>query len=108
MCKHGRTHLQIFGIEKTRLKFFYLMISELTETTEHTKISGWILYDAECELCVALAQRFMRPLGRRGFRFAALQSPWVAERLQLPPQELLAEMRLLTPDGRMRGGADAV
>jgi hypothetical protein len=46
-------------------------------------------------------------LGRHHFALAAFQTPWVRERLAKNNGELLFEMRLLTPQGRLYGGADA-
>ncbi len=47
-------------------------------------------------------------LAARGFRLLPLQTPWVREQLGLSGAELLAEMKLLLPDGKVFGGADAV
>ncbi len=77
--------------------------AEITETN-----CGWILYDGECAFCRAGVARCYRMLRRRGFKFAALQAPWVAPRFGLPLAGLLVEMRLALPDGRILGGADAL
>jgi predicted DCC family thiol-disulfide oxidoreductase YuxK len=69
---------------------------------------GWVLYDGECPLCIASAKKFAPLLHRHGFDFAPLQTRWVQERLGLKPDELLAEMKLLTDEGKVFGGADAV
>lgn len=79
-----------------------------TEITDNVKSNGWILYDGDCGHCVRLAEYFRGALTRRRFELAPLQAPWVRERLGLAEPELLTEMRLLKPDGRMVGGADAV
>ena len=71
-------------------------------------VTGWILYDGKCALCARWLARVYRPLSRRGFRFAPLQAPWVAERFRLETAGLLREMRLVTRGGRTFGGADAV
>ena len=47
-------------------------------------------------------------LGAAGFRHEPLRAPWVVERLHVIPERLLAEIRVLTADGRTLGGADAV
>jgi len=52
-----------------------------TEITEQN--SGWVLYDGECAFCRAGVARSYRLLRRRGFKFAALQASWVAERFGL-------------------------
>ncbi len=43
-----------------------------------------------------------------GFRPEPLQSPWVRANLNMPEELLLSEMRVLTVDGRLMGGADAL
>lgn len=69
---------------------------------------NWVLYDAACRYCTALA-RWARPLlRRRGFVLAPLQSLWVPAALGILPRELLKELRVFTSDGRLYGGADAV
>ena len=51
---------------------------------------------------------FHGALARRRFELAPLQAPWVRQRLGLAEPELLAEMRLVKPDGRVISGADAL
>jgi predicted DCC family thiol-disulfide oxidoreductase YuxK len=70
--------------------------------------SGWIFFDGECEFCRRSAESWRGAFERRGFDFVALQMPWVRERLALDKDELLREMRVMLPDGRVWGGADAV
>ena len=79
-----------------------------TEMTDKMKIGGWVLYDAQCSWCVRLARWAQPSLARRNFTLVPLQADWVRRRLNLPDQDLLAEMRLLTPDGNCVGGADAL
>jgi predicted DCC family thiol-disulfide oxidoreductase YuxK len=67
----------------------------------------WIFYDEDCGICRALARRWESRLRRRGYILAALQSPWVSQRLDLPQEELLRDLRLLMSDGRQFIGADA-
>jgi predicted DCC family thiol-disulfide oxidoreductase YuxK len=69
---------------------------------------GWVLYDARCPLCTNLIGRVRASLEAGGFVPAPLQSTWVRRRLNLPEELLLKEMRVLTPDGRVLGGADAL
>jgi len=80
--------------------------TELTKITDETGI-GWVLYDAECRFCVALARRWERPLARRQFRLAPLQTDGVRAGLE-GREELLREMRVVTAQGRVFGGAAAV
>jgi len=69
--------------------------------------AGLICYDGDCALCLCWLRRVERPLLRRGFGFVPLQTAWVKTQLNLSETDLLKEMRLLLPDGRMFGGADA-
>jgi predicted DCC family thiol-disulfide oxidoreductase YuxK len=45
-------------------------------------------------------------LERHGFDIASLDEPWVSARVELPREELLSDIRLLTPDGQLISGAD--
>jgi predicted DCC family thiol-disulfide oxidoreductase YuxK len=47
-------------------------------------------------------------LTRRGFDLAPLQTPWVAECFDLALPERPKEMLLLSADGRIFGGMDAI
>jgi predicted DCC family thiol-disulfide oxidoreductase YuxK len=69
---------------------------------------GWVLFDETCELCLRSVALWRGVIERRGFAFAPLQEPWVRERLGLSDAELLREMRLLTRNGEIFGGADAI
>jgi predicted DCC family thiol-disulfide oxidoreductase YuxK len=78
-----------------------------TEITEYNK-EGWVLYDGDCPLCSRTVRRFGQLLRARGLQPEPLQSPWVARQLGLSPEQLLVEMRLLLPDGRLYSGGDAI
>ncbi len=78
-----------------------------TGATTQTAGNGILFYDASCPLCAGMAARWESRLRARGFTLVPLQSD-AAVQLSLPPEELLREMRILTPDNRVRGGADAV
>lgn len=67
----------------------------------------WLLYDGTCRFCLGMVNRWRGTLECRGFGFAALQDEWVRERLDLPEEELLREMRVLTRCGKVLGAADA-
>src|SRR6266403_111089 len=87
------------------------MISALTETTEvkeSVPFRGWIFYDEDCGFCRNLALRLEQVFAKRGFYFELLQRQWVRDRLALTPPQALEEMRVLTADGQVYGGADAV
>ena len=79
-----------------------------TEITDVKEVEGWVLYDADCRYCTTLARRFRAVLAARHFELLPLQTPWVRQKLDLADRELLAEMRLLKPDGSMLGGVDAL
>ena len=70
-------------------------------------MAGWVFYDGRCSMCARTVGRVRRTLIRRGFLLAPLQRGWVQERLGLGPEELLDEMRVLTADGEILGGAEA-
>ena len=84
------------------------MNTEMTRIKDIHWLQGWVLYDGDCPFCTRWAERFERILTRRGFDVAPLQAPWVRECLDLRLEEPLSEMRVLTPAGRIFGGADAV
>ncbi|MEW6306668.1 MAG: DCC1-like thiol-disulfide oxidoreductase family protein [Verrucomicrobiota bacterium] len=67
-----------------------------------------MLYDGECCLCATTARRFAGLLAAHDFRLAPLQAPWVRARLGGDEAALLREMRLLTPEGYVFGGAEAL
>ncbi|WP_303674144.1 thiol-disulfide oxidoreductase DCC family protein [Vampirovibrio chlorellavorus] len=74
---------------------------------------GWVLYDANCRLCLDLNQRFQPLLNRYGFETLPLQTGWVKEKMgfsadhELTADEL-KEMRVLTPSGKFYGGSEAL
>src|SRR5690348_18475334 len=86
------------------------MISLISEITDRKgrRAAGWVFYDGECEFCRSLARRFRSTLEKRGFGLAPLQDPRVATLLGLAPNLLLQEMRVLTAEGEVLGGAQAV
>jgi predicted DCC family thiol-disulfide oxidoreductase YuxK len=86
------------------------MISLVSEITDRKgpRAAGWVFYDGECEFCRSLARRFRATLQKRGFGLAPLQDPRVATLLGLAPNLLLQEMRVLTTEGQVLGGAQAV
>jgi len=82
--------------------------TEITERNVEFPAQGWVLFDGDCRLCVGTARRFARLLRGHGFEPAALQTPWVRERLGLAAEGALAEMVVLTSDGDTFGGADGI
>jgi len=72
------------------------------------KLRGWVLYDGECAFCTRWIVRMENTLMQRGFGVAPRQAPWIRECLGRPIDALPDEMILLTPAGRIYGGADAL
>jgi predicted DCC family thiol-disulfide oxidoreductase YuxK len=76
------------------------------QTTEGAQ--GRVFYDGDCPLCTRAVMRFAPMLRRHHFDFAPLQVAWAQKRLGFKLDELLVEMKLLTADGQIYGGADAL
>jgi len=68
-------------------------------------VAGWILYDGSCGVCRRWVPFWEKALQRRGFEIAALQEEWVVEKLKLPAETLLNDLRLLLADGSHLAGA---
>jgi predicted DCC family thiol-disulfide oxidoreductase YuxK len=68
--------------------------------------AGWVLYDGDCGVCSRWVPSWGPALRRRGLDIAPLQSAWVQERTGVPPADLLSDIRLLQPDGRLLSGAE--
>ena len=84
------------------------MHTEITDTDAITGPRGQVFYDAECALCVGLAERFRGLLRRRRIDLRPLQAVGVSARLGIRAQDLRKEMRFLTDAGQVFGGAEAV
>lgn len=69
--------------------------------------SGRVLYDDSCGFCRRWVPYWEQTLQRRGFAIGPLQAPWVAEKLALPADEVVRDLRLLLPDGNWIVGANA-
>ncbi len=82
--------------------------SEITDTKGRKAARGWVFFDRDCIVCTSRARRFRRTFEKRGFGLAALQDPRVAALLALPPDQLLREMRVVTSEGKIHGGAEAI
>src|SRR5215210_4570518 len=67
---------------------------------------GWLLYDASCGFCSRWVPFWGPTLRRRGYEIAPLQAPWVADRLNLPKEAVVEDLRLLLSDGAQVAGAD--
>jgi uncharacterized protein len=67
---------------------------------------GWVLYDGACGVCSRWVPFWAPTLARLGLEIAPLQTGWVAERLRLPSDMLVTDLRLLLSDGAQLAGAD--
>jgi predicted DCC family thiol-disulfide oxidoreductase YuxK len=67
---------------------------------------GIVCYDGECTICISLVTRWGHRMRRAGFRLAPLQMPAIQRRLGI--SGIPDEMKLITADGQIIGGADAV
>ena len=65
---------------------------------EKTKSAGRVLYDGQCRLCLTLVWNCGAFLERQSYEVGTLQDAGFP----------LDEMRVVCPDGRVYGGADAV
>lgn len=69
---------------------------------------GFVLYDGRCQMCRTGVRLVARPLRKRGFEAQPLQRRWVGERLNLKHDLLHSRMWVITKDGALLGGAEAV
>lgn len=71
---------------------------------EHRPTRGWVLYDGECGICIALAARWQPRLERKGYTLTPLQEPWAASLLGPRVDELC----LIHTDASVSRGVDAL
>jgi len=64
------------------------------------------LYDGECGFCSRWVKFWGPTLAKQNLAIGTLQEPWVTQRLRMPLDELLADIRLLTREGELISGAD--
>ena len=69
--------------------------------------TGWILYDGECGFCFRWVHLWENVVKARGFALKDLQSASADGSLRIPSQNLLNDVLVLTPDGKLEAGADA-
>ena len=114
------------------------MNTETTDNNGGEGFVGWVGYDGDCGFCCILVRRWQGVFEKRGFTFVPLQNHWLAGRLATvgrasPPGQNMGlakmnaaeehqrvgrgrpdygdipdEMKLLTADGRVLGGAAAI
>jgi len=70
------------------------------------KVRGAVLYDGQCGFCSRWVKYWAGTLGRHGFEIASLDEQWVVEKIKMPHEELLTDIRLLTAGGELISGAD--
>jgi predicted DCC family thiol-disulfide oxidoreductase YuxK len=68
---------------------------------------GWILYDGGCGFCFRWVHLWKKVVGRRGFGLQDLQSASADGSLQIPQENLLDDIRVLTRSGKLESGANA-
>lgn len=73
---------------------------------ESKPIRGWVLYDDSCGFCRRWIPFWSGTLHTRDFDIAPLQSDWVRERLNLPQDCLVRDLRLLLANDSQIEGAD--
>ena len=83
-----------------------MSLSAETRPLVQGMVRGVVLYDGQCGFCSRWVKFWAGTLGRHGFEIASLDEPWVAEKLTMPHEELLTDIRLLTADGELISGAD--
>jgi predicted DCC family thiol-disulfide oxidoreductase YuxK len=71
-----------------------------------TSVRGIVLYDGQCGFCSRWVKYWTKTLSRHGFDIAPLDTPWVTEKLAMSREELLTDIRLLTPEGLIISGAE--
>ena len=76
------------------------------DVTSPARRRGVVLYDGACRFCRRWVLFWAPVLLRNGFDVDTLQAPWVSEALQRSSDELLADIRLLTADGKLISAAD--
>jgi predicted DCC family thiol-disulfide oxidoreductase YuxK len=68
-----------------------------------------LIYDGLCKFCTAGAQRFVRWMGRVEVELLDFQRPGALDRFPgLTHDDCMKAMKLVTPDGRVYHGAEAV
>ena len=67
---------------------------------------GWVLYDGHCGFCSRWLAFWTPTLQRHGFSSAALEEAWVCQKVMMPYEELVRDIRLLMQDGTLISGAD--
>jgi predicted DCC family thiol-disulfide oxidoreductase YuxK len=78
----------------------------MMQPSDSPSVRGWVLYDGHCGFCSRWVTFWAPTLERHGFATAALEEPWVGEKLRIPYEELVRDIRLLMADGTPISGAN--
>jgi predicted DCC family thiol-disulfide oxidoreductase YuxK len=76
------------------------------ESSGRGVVLGVVLYDGQCGFCSRWAKFWTTTLARHGFDVASLDELWVADKIKMPREELLTDIRLLTAGGQLVSGAE--
>jgi predicted DCC family thiol-disulfide oxidoreductase YuxK len=68
---------------------------------------GWILYDGQCGFCSRWVHFWEKTVEPRGFALKDLQSAHAEGMLEMPPENLLEDILILTRQNKFERGADA-
>jgi predicted DCC family thiol-disulfide oxidoreductase YuxK len=69
--------------------------------------AGWILYDGQCGFCFRWVHFWKNVVGSRGFAIKDLQTASAEGILQIPNENLLDDIRVVTRHGQLASGAEA-
>jgi predicted DCC family thiol-disulfide oxidoreductase YuxK len=72
-----------------------------------TPREGWILYDGACGFCFRWVHFWEPVVERRGFGIKDLQSASAEGSVNIPAENLLDDIRVLTAQGTLQSGAEA-
>jgi uncharacterized protein YqjF (DUF2071 family) len=76
-----------------------------TAAFPQTDARGYLLYDGGCGFCSWWVSKITDHLAKVGIAVAPLQSPWVADTVKLPAEEIVDDIRLILADGTLLSGA---
>jgi len=68
---------------------------------------GWILYDGGCGFCFRWVRFWKKVVEPGGVAIKDLQSASADGSLQIPQENMLDDIRVLTRSGKLESGADA-
>jgi predicted DCC family thiol-disulfide oxidoreductase YuxK len=68
---------------------------------------AWILYDGKCGFCSRWVHLWKKTVEPRGFVLKDLQSAHAEGMLEMPPENLLDDILILTRQNKLERGADA-